>query len=145
MDQQEAATFEDELPSAQAKSIQGLFGVSVAEGRLTIHAPLILRGRMSREELQTRTGETEVLIRRALEPELDEIRKNWELKEAERALGEFKEMELSADDMLVLLVQVYVPGVRLPVVCPAPSALDGLLSPSHFTVDCVVPPFTGVV
>ncbi len=88
------------LEDAPSKGLppSGSFSIGVAGGKLTLGAPLLLRGRARREELDTRLGEAEVLVRRALESELDQIRDRRERNLAMRALGVTPDLALSSDD-----------------------------------------------
>lgn len=97
IDRQESVTLED-VPSTPQHPPRGLFGISIPGGRLSIDGPIVLQGRVPRDELDTRMGDTEVLVRRALDPELEEIHERQVRRIALLMLGETGPMGLTADD-----------------------------------------------
>ncbi len=96
VDRAEAATLED--PAPEADPPKGPFRIAAASGRLALGAPLLLRGRIAREDLDARLGEGEVLVRRALETDFEEIRERREHALAMKGLGGGESIALTADD-----------------------------------------------
>jgi tetratricopeptide (TPR) repeat protein len=103
LDGQEGVSLEDpDPPSGRESDSEGLLGITIPGGRLKIDAPLLIEGTLKPEELETRLGSSEVLARRALDPELEEIRERRITRAALRMLGEGKTMALTADDVRFL-------------------------------------------
>ncbi len=88
---------EPPLPITQAPPA-GPFGFRIEAGRLRIEAPLQIQGRMEPRELDRRMNDTEVMLRRALDPELEEIERRRAQRKARAILGEGEALVLSADD-----------------------------------------------
>jgi hypothetical protein len=97
VDRQEALAAEDPPASPDDALLHGFFGFRAA-GKLRIEAPLLLQGRLHQEDVEKRLGEIEVLVRRALDPELEEIERRREQELARRFLGAGEGMRLTADD-----------------------------------------------
>ncbi|HZE98670.1 MAG TPA: hypothetical protein VE981_16705 [Planctomycetota bacterium] len=98
VDGAEALAVEDGPVSLTAEPPRGAFGWSIEKGRLRIEAPLAVQGRADAAELDRRMNDTEVMVRRALDPDLEQIERARELRKAMKALGETKELVLSSDD-----------------------------------------------
>jgi tetratricopeptide (TPR) repeat protein len=98
LDRGEPAALEDPPQSADQDLPHGAFTVRIEKGRLAIGAPLLIQGRMHRAELDKRLGEVEVKLRRALDPQLEEIRERRERKMAMDMIGEGRTLRLSSDD-----------------------------------------------
>ncbi len=96
LDGKEVFSASDPPKDQEAPLPLGAFGISIEKGKVTIHAPLIVQGRVDPNDLDKRLGRVEVLLRRALTPELDEIRAQRERTIADRALGAENERMLSA-------------------------------------------------
>ena len=96
LDGKEAYSAADAAADKDAPLPFGALGVSIEKGKLTIQGPLVVQGRVDPNELDKRLGRVEVLLRRALNPELDEIRAQRERTLADKALGVEKETMLSA-------------------------------------------------
>ncbi|HLY09562.1 MAG TPA: DUF1570 domain-containing protein, partial [Planctomycetota bacterium] len=63
-----------------------------------IEAPLFVQGRAEMAELDRRISDTEVMLRRALDPDLEQIERFRNRKKAMDLLGETKDLSLSSDD-----------------------------------------------
>jgi tetratricopeptide (TPR) repeat protein len=74
----------------------GAFGLAMEKGKLTLHAPFVVQGNVDPNDLDKRIGRVEVLLRRALTPDLSEIREHQEKRIADEALGREEETVLSA-------------------------------------------------
>ncbi|HLY76036.1 MAG TPA: hypothetical protein VKU80_18100, partial [Planctomycetota bacterium] len=94
----EALSAEDGPVVVTADPPKGLFGFSVAKGKLKIEAPLFVQGRAEIAELDRRISDTEVMLRRALDPDLEQIERFRNRKKAMDLLGETKDLSLSSDD-----------------------------------------------
>jgi len=98
LDGAEALAAEDGPVVVTAEPPKGLFGLRIEKGRLRIEAPLALQGRAEAAELNRRISDTEVMLRRALDPDLEQIEKFRNRKKAMDLLGEVKDLSLSSDD-----------------------------------------------
>jgi tetratricopeptide (TPR) repeat protein len=96
LDGKEAFSAADAVADKDAPLPHGAFGLSLEKGKLTIQSPLVLQGSVDPNDLDKRIGRVEVLLRRALTPELSEIREQRERTLADKALGVEKENVLSA-------------------------------------------------
>jgi tetratricopeptide (TPR) repeat protein len=98
IDGAEALAAEDGPVIVTADPPKGLFGISLEKGKLTLEAPLSVQGRAEISELDRRISDTEVMLRRALDPDLEQIEKFRNRKKAMDLLGDVKETPLSSDD-----------------------------------------------
>lgn len=96
--EKEALTAEDPPDSDRALQQQGTVGWRVPKGRLVIHAPLTIAGRMDEQELELRVGELEVFLRRALDEDLAAIEEKRIRAMAYGMLQENRDLSLTADD-----------------------------------------------
>ncbi len=97
-DGKESATFEDRPEPGRADLIHGVLRIAATKGKLRIEPPVLIQGRLDEAELEKRIGETEVLVRRALDPDLEEVRRRREYRMALGMLGSSENLTLSADD-----------------------------------------------
>jgi tetratricopeptide (TPR) repeat protein len=97
IDKQEALSASDPAASVDVPNLQGHFGFGIEKGKLKLDAPFVLQGSMNPADLQKRASDVETLLRNALNPELEEIRKRREEKIAEQALGREAVPPLSAE------------------------------------------------
>jgi tetratricopeptide (TPR) repeat protein len=98
IDRKEPAAFEDPPPPGPADILEGVLRIATAKGKLRIEAPLLVQGRLEAAELEKRVGETEVMVRRALDPDLEEVRVRREYRMALGMLSTGENLVLSADD-----------------------------------------------
>jgi tetratricopeptide (TPR) repeat protein len=98
VDGADALTGEDGPVVVTADPPKGLFGFSVEKGKLKIEAPLFVQGRAEMSELDRRISDTEVMLRRALDPDLEQIERFRNRRKAMDLLGETKDLSLSSDD-----------------------------------------------
>ncbi|HEV3029057.1 MAG TPA: hypothetical protein VG457_15880, partial [Planctomycetota bacterium] len=94
----EALSAEDGPVVVTADPPKGLFGFSIDKGKLKLEAPLSVQGRAEVAELDRRISDTEVMLRRALDPDLEQIERFRNRKKAMDLLGETKDLSLSSDD-----------------------------------------------
>ena len=94
----EALAAEDGPVVVTADPPKGLFGFSIEKGKLKLEAPLFVQGRAEVAELDRRISDTEVMLRRALDPDLEQIERFRNRKKAMDLLGETKDLSLSSDD-----------------------------------------------
>jgi hypothetical protein len=70
----------------------------VRGGRAILSPPVVARGTIDPRELEKRFAEAEVLVRRAVDPELKDIEELRERDRARAILGTTDGLRLSADD-----------------------------------------------
>ena len=92
-------TFTVEEKPAAAPPPKGMFGIGIDKGRLKIDAPLVVQGRVEPDELDRRNSESEVMVRRALDPDLKLIEEYREWKIGMR-FQPSEDWSLSADEDL---------------------------------------------
>ena len=97
-----ALTAEDPKESEDAPKLYGRLGFRVMKGRVKLHDPLTITAQMDPSDLQHRVGDLEVLLRRSLDKDLEEMRQRRIEKMAEWMLQENNEIRLSADDKYFL-------------------------------------------
>lgn len=97
IDRQDALDYKDAAASADDPPLKGVFGFGLDQGKLRLEAPFVLQGSMDPADLQKRASDVETLLRNALNPELEEIRKRREERIAEEALGRDTTPPLSAE------------------------------------------------
>jgi tetratricopeptide (TPR) repeat protein len=89
----------DEPPRPPTRAAPaGPFGLRIGKGSLRIAAPLVVQGRVEAADLDRRLNDTEVVLRRALDPDLDEIERRRAERKARALLGERSDLHLSSDD-----------------------------------------------
>jgi tetratricopeptide (TPR) repeat protein len=98
VDGAEALAAEDGPVSVTAEPPKGAFGFGIEKGKLKIEAPLAVQGRAEAAELDRRISDTEVMVRRALDPDLEQIERFRTRRKAMFLLGETKDLSLSSDD-----------------------------------------------
>lgn len=98
LDGVEALAAEDGPVVVTADPPKGLFGFSIDKGKLKLEAPLFIQGRAEMAELDRRISDTEVLLRRALDPDLEQIERFRNRRKAMALLGDAKDVSLSSDD-----------------------------------------------
>lgn len=99
VDKAEALAVDDGPVSVTAEPPKGAFGFGIGgKGKLRLEAPLELDGRAEPGELDRRINDTEVMVRRALDPDLEQIERFRSRKKAMSLLGEERDVSLSADD-----------------------------------------------
>ena len=104
---EEALSVEDPPESANAPPMVGLLGIRVEKGALTVHSTLLIRGRMAPRDLDRRMGNLEVLLRRALHPNLAESEERALLLKAYSDQWNKKvRFTLSADDSYLTLQRI---------------------------------------
>ena len=99
IDKQEALSATDAAPSPEAPPLAGVFGFGLEKGKLKLDGPFVLQGSMDPADLQKRTSDVETLLRNALNPELEEIKKRREERLAAEVLGQETTVPLSAEDI----------------------------------------------
>src|SRR5262249_18990078 len=80
----EALAFDDPAATATSDPPKGAFGFGIEQGKLKVDAPLELEGRADGTELNRRISDTEVMVRRALDPDLELIQRFRQLRMAAR-------------------------------------------------------------
>jgi tetratricopeptide (TPR) repeat protein len=98
VDGAEALAAEDGPVSVTADPPKGAFGFGIEKGKLKIEAPVAVQGRAEAAELDRRINDTEVMVRRALDPDLEQIERFRARRKAMFLLGETKDLSLSSDD-----------------------------------------------
>src|SRR6185295_19550562 len=82
----------------KAERPRGSFGFGIEKGKLRLEGPLKIEGDAQPAELERRIGDTEVMVRRALDPDLEQIERFRSRKKAMSLLGESRDLSLSSDD-----------------------------------------------
>jgi len=98
VDGAEALSAEDGPVSVTADPPKGPFGFGIEKGKLRIEAPFAVQGRAEASELDRRINDTEVMVRRALDPDLEQIERFRARRKAMSVLGEARDLSLSSDD-----------------------------------------------
>lgn len=102
LDGTEAFAAEDGPRSVTADPPKGAFGFGIEKGKLKIDAPLEIGGRAEATELDRRIGDTEVMVRRALDPELEQIERFRARRKAMALLDENRDLAISSDHIWFL-------------------------------------------
>jgi tetratricopeptide (TPR) repeat protein len=102
LDGQEMLVAEDPPKSQGVEKPAGAFAFAIDKGRLRIEAPFSVQGTVPPAEIEKRLGDVEVRLRRALDPDLDEIERRRHRRLAMSLLGEGENTSLSADDLYFL-------------------------------------------
>jgi tetratricopeptide (TPR) repeat protein len=102
IDGAEALSAEDGPVSVTADPPKGAFGFGIEKGKLKIEAPLEIEGRAETAELERRIGDTEVMVRRALDPDLEQIERDRARRKAMNLLGETRELSFSPEHIYYL-------------------------------------------
>jgi tetratricopeptide (TPR) repeat protein len=97
IDKSEALAFSDPAATVTGDPPKGSFGFGIPKGKLRIEAPFELEGRTEAAELDRRISDTEVMVRRALDPDLELIERFRQLRKALDLRGETPEIGNSAD------------------------------------------------
>lgn len=94
----ESLAAEDPVAAPDEPRRQGLLGLRLPKGRFRLHAPFAVQGRVRAGEIEKRIGESEVLLRRALDEDLAGIARRREEAEARDLVDQPRTHALSADD-----------------------------------------------
>lgn len=99
LDRQEALSFDDPPASVDEGALCGAFLIGLDKGKAVFHPPFTFHGRLNPEDLGKRFSEVEILVRRAVDPDLQDIESLRQREMAFQLLGASgSDLKLTADD-----------------------------------------------
>jgi len=102
VNKQEALTADLGPVDPKAERPRGSFGFGIEKGKLRLDGPLKIEGDAQPAELERRIGDTEVMVRRALDPDLEQIERFRNRRKAMMLLNEAENLAFSSDHIYFL-------------------------------------------
>ncbi len=99
LDGVEVLAFDDKAPASKVdQGARGPVTLGGQGGKIVVSGPLVVSGRLDPAEIEKRVATIEMLLRRAVNPDLEEIEAIREDARIQRILGTTEGVRLSADD-----------------------------------------------